>query len=85
MIIAIIFVAIVRHPFYARILHSTTELFRFYSIKRPHQALGYRIPAEVFTSTPVEATGTGMVEFLTAVPVGDSGTSPSYRPCPVLS
>ncbi len=28
--------------------------FRFYNTKRPHQALGYRTPTEVFTSTLVE-------------------------------
>jgi len=33
----------------------------FYNSERPHQALGYRTPAEVFTSTPVEATSAGMV------------------------
>jgi len=42
--------------------------FRFYNTERPHQALGYRTPAEVFTSTPVEATSTGMVESLTPAP-----------------
>ena len=38
--------------------------FRFYNTKRPHQALGYRTPAEEFTSTSVETTGTGMVKSL---------------------
>jgi len=32
--------------------------FRFYNSERPHQAMGYRTPAEVFTSTTVEATST---------------------------
>jgi len=36
--------------------------FRFYNAERPHQALGYRTPAEVFHSTPVEATDRGLVE-----------------------
>ena len=49
--------------------------FHFYNSERPHQALGYRTPAEVFTSTPVEATSTGMVESLTR-PFEDSGTRP---------
>jgi len=38
--------------------------FRFYNTERPHQALGYRTPAEVFTSIPVEVTSGGMVESL---------------------
>jgi len=38
--------------------------FRFYNTERPHQALGYRTPAEVFNSTTVEATSAGMVESL---------------------
>ena len=41
------------------------EYFRFYNNLRPHQALGYRTPAEVFASRPVEATNEGMVESLT--------------------
>ena len=39
--------------------------FRFYNTERPHQALGYRTPAEVFNSIPVEATHGDVVESLT--------------------
>ena len=38
--------------------------FRFYNAERPHQALGYRTPAEVFSSSLVEATHGGMVKSL---------------------
>ena len=38
------------------------EYFQFYNTERPHQALGYRTPAEVFASIPMEATNEGMVE-----------------------
>jgi putative transposase len=38
--------------------------FRFYNSERPHQALGYKTPAEVLISTPVEATNGDMVESL---------------------
>ena len=39
--------------------------FRFYNGERPHQSLGYLIPAEVFTSIPVEATHGDMLKSLT--------------------
>jgi len=39
--------------------------FRFYNNQRPHQALGYRTPAEVFSSSPVEAALADMVQSLT--------------------
>jgi len=42
------------------------DYFRFYNTDRPHQALGYRTPAEVFTSIPVEVINRGMVESLTS-------------------
>jgi putative transposase len=43
--------------------------FRFYNIERPHQALGYRTPTEVFNTTPVETTSAGMIESLTPDPL----------------
>jgi putative transposase len=45
---------------------SLGNYFRFYNTERPHQALGYRTPAEVFTSIMVEDTHGGMVESLTS-------------------
>lgn len=38
--------------------------FHFYNTQRPHQALGYRTPAEVFTSSPEETTHRDLVESL---------------------
>jgi putative transposase len=43
--------------------------FCFYNTERPHQALGYRTPAEAFTSTPVEAPSRVMVESLILDPL----------------
>ncbi len=43
--------------------------FRFYNTVRPHQSLGYRTPAKVFTSTPVAVTSAGMVISLTPDPL----------------
>lgn len=57
--------------------------FRFYNTERPHQALGYRTPAEVFTSTPVDATSAGMVESLTPDPLRIAG--PNLNIAPILS
>jgi len=57
--------------------------FRFYNTERPHQALGYRTPEEVFTSTPVEATSAGMVESLTPDPLRIAG--PTLNIAPILS
>jgi putative transposase len=57
--------------------------FRFYNTERPHQALGYRTPAEVFTPTPVETANRGMVESLTTDPLRIAG--PSLNIAPILS
>jgi len=59
---------------------SLGNYFRFYSTERPHQALGYRTPAEVFTSTPVEATSRGMVESLTPDPLRIAGLDLNIAP-----
>ena len=57
--------------------------FRFYNTERPHQALGYRTPAEVFNSTPVVVTSAGMVESLTPDPLRIAG--PNLNITPILS
>ena len=57
--------------------------FHFYNTERPHQALGYRTPAEVFISTLVEATNEGMVESLTLDPLRLAG--PTLNNAPILS
>ena len=57
--------------------------FRFYNTERPHQALGYRTPAEVFNSIPVEATSRSMVESLTPDPLRIAG--PNLNIAPILS
>ncbi len=57
--------------------------FRFYNTERPHQALGYKTPAEVFISTPVEATNENMIESLTPDPLGIAG--PNLNIAPFLS
>ena len=47
--------------------------FRFYNTERPHQAMGYRTPAEVFIPTMVETTNGVMVESLTSDPLRTAG------------
>ena len=59
------------------------DYFRFYNTERPHQALGYQTPSEVFTSTPVAATNGGMVESLIPDPVRRAG--PALNIAPILS
>ena len=62
---------------------SLDNYFRFYNSERPHQALGYRTSAEVFTPTPVEATNGGMVESLTPEPLSIAG--PTLNIASILS
>jgi len=59
---------------------SLGEYFRFYNTDRPHQALGYRTPAEVFTSIPVEAAYGGIVESLTLDPLSTAGSNLNIAP-----
>ncbi len=68
-----------------------SDYFRFYNAERPHQALGYRTPAEVFipsvaegfTSILVEVTQSGMVESLTTDPLRTA--EPALNIAPILS
>ncbi len=62
---------------------SLGEYLGFYNNERPHQALGYRTPGEVFTSTPVTVTIGGMVESLTPSTPGITG--PDLSVAPILS
>jgi putative transposase len=57
--------------------------FRFYNTERPHQALGYLTPGEVFNSIMVAVTNEGMVESLTSDPLGTAG--PNLNIAPILS
>jgi len=57
--------------------------FSFYNTERPHQALGYRTPAEVYSVIQVEPTNGGMVESLTSDPLGIAG--PNLNVAPILS
>jgi len=61
---------------------SLGRYFRFYNTERPHQALGYRTPAEVFSSTPIEAINGSMVQSL---PDGPRTVGPNLNIVPILS
>jgi putative transposase len=58
------------------------DYFRFYNTERPHQALGYRTPAEVFASSLATTHG-GMVESLTSDTLRTAG--PNLNMAPILS
>ena len=57
--------------------------FRFFNSERPHQALAYRTPYEVFNLTPVGLANKGMLESLTPDPLRIAG--PSLNFIPILS
>ena len=59
------------------------DYFCFYNTERPHQALGYMTPAEVFISSPVETTHEDLVKFLVPGPLRTAG--PSLNIAPILS
>lgn len=50
-----------------------SEYFRFYNNARPHQALGYRTPGEVFNSIPFEEPEKGVIESLTTSTTNAAG------------
>ncbi len=58
------------------------EYFRFYNTERPHQALGYRTPAEVYTSL-VESVNGGVIESLTSSTCRTA--EPALNMAPILS
>ena len=62
---------------------SLGNYFWFYNTERIHQALGYRTPAGVFTSTPVEVTSESVLESLTPDPSRTAG--PNLNKTPILS
>ena len=54
---------------------SLSNYFLFYNTERPHQALGYRTPAEVFAPIPipVSTNGRDMVESFVSEPLVTPG------------
>ena len=50
-----------------------SDYFRFYNTARPHQALGYRTPGDVFTSIPFEEPEKGVIESLTTSTIDAAG------------
>jgi putative transposase len=63
---------------------SIGDYFHFYNSERPHQALGYRTPAEVFNiSSTEEVNPEGMVESL--LPDVIRTAEPTLNLTPVLS
>jgi putative transposase len=50
-----------------------SDYFRFYNTARPHQALGYRTPGDVFTSTPFDEPEKGVIESFTPGTINTAG------------
>ena len=50
-----------------------SDYFRFYNTARPHQALDYRTPGEVFTSISFEEPEKGVIESLTTSTIDTAG------------
>ena len=55
------------------------DYFRFYNTERPHQALGYRTPAEVFTIA-IESVCKGVIESLTSSAPRTAGSDLNLAP-----
>ena len=49
------------------------DYFRFYNTARPHQALGYRTPGDIFTSIPFDEPEKGVIESLTTSTTNAAG------------
>jgi len=62
---------------------SLGNYFRFYNTERPHQSHGYRTPAGVYYTTPVELTDGDMVESTIANPLSIAG--PNLNIATILS
>ena len=62
---------------------SLGNYFRFYNTERPHQALGYRTPAEVFGLIPVEVAKADVLQSMTPAPLRTAG--PNLNIASVLS
>ena len=56
-----------------------SSYFRFYNNERPHQAMGYQTPEEVFNSISVESLNIGVIESLIPV-TEESGIHLSIAP-----
>jgi putative transposase len=61
---------------------SIGNYFQFYNNERPHQALGYRIPVEVY-GNPVESASEGMLESL--IPIITRMAGPALKRALILS
>jgi len=61
---------------------SLYNYFRFYNTERPHQALGYRTPIEVFVTvpTPVATMKRDMLEFFVSDPLRTAGLNLNIVP-----
>ena len=57
-----------------------SDYFRFYNTERPHQALGYRTPADVFNTLTVEEPKGGMLESLPLDPLRIAGSALNIAP-----